>query len=55
VAADNGTQVDGKRGTYTNGVYEWFNFRIPHSADSEPHWDSFAIRWPLDCTPKRSG
>ena len=48
VAVDNGEPVEGKRSTYTDGTNEWFNFRIPHHADSEPEWKDFEIHWPLD-------
>lgn len=48
VAAGNGEPVDGKRSTYTDGVNEWFNIRIPRNADSEPQWRDYELRWPLD-------
>jgi hypothetical protein len=48
VAAGNGEPVDGKRSTYTDGVNEWFNIRIPRNADSEPQWHDYELRWPLD-------
>ena len=48
VAADNGEPVDGKRSTYTDGEYEWFNIRIPKNAATEPEFRDFEIRWPLD-------
>ncbi|MEN6458233.1 MAG: AAA family ATPase [Thermoguttaceae bacterium] len=48
VAADNGELVDGKRSTYTDGEYEWFNVRIPKNAASEPEFRDYELRWPLD-------
>ena len=48
VAADNGEPVDGRRGTYTDGEYEWFNVRIPKNAANEPEFHDWEIRWPLD-------
>ncbi len=48
VAAGNGEPVDGKRSTYSDGVNEWFNIRIPRNADSEPEWHDYELRWPLD-------
>ena len=48
VAADNGEPVDGKRSTYTDSEYEWFNIRIPRNAATEPEFRDFEIRWPLD-------
>jgi len=48
VAADNGEPVDGKRSTYTDGEYEWFNVRIPKNAASEPEFRDYELRWPLD-------
>ena len=48
VAADNGEPVDGKRSTYTDGEYEWFNIRIPKNAATEPEFHDYEIRWPLD-------
>ncbi len=48
VAADNGEPVDGKRSTYTDGEYEWFNIRIPKHADGEPEFRDYELRWPLD-------
>ncbi|MGA2061682.1 MAG: primase-helicase family protein [Thermoguttaceae bacterium] len=48
VSAANGEPVDGKRGTFTDGVNQWFNIRIPHNADSEPQWHDYELRWPLD-------
>jgi hypothetical protein len=48
VSSEGGTSVDGKRGTYTDGINEWFQIRIPHGANSEPEWKDFELRWPLD-------
>ena len=48
VAAGQGEPVDGKRHTYTDGTTEWFSFRIPKNANSEPEFNDWTIRWPLD-------
>ena len=48
VSSEGGTPVDGKRGTYTDGIDEWFQIRIPHGANSEPEWRDFELRWPFD-------
>lgn len=48
VAADKGEPVDGKRSTYTDGEYEWFNVRVPKNAASEPEFRDYELRWPLD-------
>ena len=48
VAADNGEPVDGKRSTYTDGEYEWFNIRIPKNAATTPEFHDYELRWPLD-------
>ena len=48
VAADNGEPVDGRRNTYTDGEFEWFNFRIPKNAAGDPEFKDYELRWPLD-------
>lgn len=48
VAADNGEPVDGKRSTYTDGEFEWFNIRVPKNAASNPEFRDYELRWPLD-------
>ncbi len=48
VAADNGEPIDGKRSTYTDGEFEWFNIRIPKNAATEPEFRDYELRWPLD-------
>ena len=48
VAADNGEPVDGKRNTYTDGEYTWFNIRIPKNAAGEPEFKDYDLRCPLE-------
>jgi hypothetical protein len=48
VARDNGAPIDGKRGTFTDGEYVWFSFRIPKNAAGEPEFRDWTLRWPLD-------
>jgi hypothetical protein len=43
-----GELVAGKRTTWSNGTETWHNFRIPHGANSDPQWDDYDIRFPLD-------
>jgi hypothetical protein len=40
--------VDGKRSTYTDGIDEWWNLRIPKNANSDPEWHDYHLTWPLD-------
>jgi hypothetical protein len=48
VSAGKGWPVDGKKSTYTDGIDEWFNIRIPKDANSEPHFKDYELRFPLD-------
>ena len=48
VAADNGEPVDGRRNTYTDGEFEWFNIRIPKNAAGDPEFKDYELRCPLD-------
>jgi len=48
VAAGNGWPVDGKRGSFTDGIDEWFNLRIPSNASDKPHFRDYEIRYPFD-------
>lgn len=48
VSARNGTPVDGRRNTYTDGQFTWWNIRIPKKANSEPEWHDYELTWPLD-------
>ncbi len=48
VAAGKGFPIDGKRGTYGDGIDEWFNFRVPKNAASDPSFKDYELRWPLD-------
>ena len=47
MAADKGEPVDGRRNTYSDGEYEWFNIRIPKHANAEPEFKNYELRWPL--------
>ncbi len=47
-AADNGEPVEGRRNTYSDGEYEWFNIRIPKNAASNPEFRDYELHWPLD-------
>lgn len=48
VSSTGGMPVDGKRCTFTDGINEWFQIRVPHGANSEPEWSDFELSWPLD-------
>jgi Family of unknown function (DUF5906) len=48
VSAGSGWAVDGKTSTYTDGLDDWWNIRIPKKADSEPYWREYTLSWPLD-------
>ncbi|MGE0536261.1 MAG: DUF5906 domain-containing protein [Pirellulales bacterium] len=48
VAAGDGEPVEGMRNTWTNGLYNWFNIRIPKNANSEPEYRDFNIPFPLE-------
>lgn len=43
-----GEKVEGKRSTYTDGEYTWWNYRIPWKADSEPEFRDYELGWPLE-------
>lgn len=42
-----GEPVDGKASTFTNGIDEWFSFRIPRGAGTDPHWSDYNLRFNL--------
>lgn len=48
VAAGKGWPVDGKRSTYTDGIDEWFNIRIPKKANSDPTFHDYDLQFVLD-------
>lgn len=48
VAADGGQPVEGKRHTYDDGQFQYFNFRIPKDAAHEPHFRDWTLTWPFD-------
>lgn len=48
VAAGTGEPVAGKRATWSDGVNEWFNLRIPKNAATEPTWNDYTLSFPLD-------
>jgi hypothetical protein len=48
VAAGKGWAVDGKRSTYTDGIDEWFNIRIPKNANGDPTFKDYELHFPLD-------
>src|SRR4051812_10431325 len=48
VAAGDGEPVQGRHNTWTNGLYNWFNIRMPKNANSEPEFRDFDIPFPLE-------
>ncbi|MEN6367676.1 MAG: primase-helicase family protein [Thermoguttaceae bacterium] len=48
VAAGNGEPVDGKRSTWSDGINEWFNIRIPKNAATDPSFNDYSLSFPLD-------
>lgn len=48
VAAGDGEPVHGKRATWTDGVNEWWNLRIPKGAMDEPSFNDYKLKWPLE-------
>ena len=48
VAAGQGEPVHGKRATWTDGVNEWWNIRIPRNAMDEPTFKDYKLSWPLE-------
>jgi len=48
VAAGKGERVTGKRNTYTDGIDEWWNIRIPKNAHADPEFRDYEMTWPLD-------
>lgn len=48
VAAGKGWAVDGKRSTYTDGIDEWFNIRIPKNANSDPTFRDYELHFTFD-------
>jgi len=48
VSAGDGWPIEGKRSTYTDGLNDWWAIRIPKKADSEPEWQDYDLKWPLE-------
>ncbi len=48
VAAGDGEPVHGKRATWTDGINEWWNLRIPKGSYDEPHFKDYKLKWPLE-------
>ena len=47
VAVGEGEPVAGKRTTWSDGINEWFNIRIPKNAATDPTWNDYELRFPL--------
>ncbi len=52
VAAGNGEPVEGRRTTYSDGINEWWNIRIPKNADGRddkpPFWNDYDLKFPFE-------
>lgn len=47
ISSEGGKPVEGRRNTFTNGLYDWFNIRVPKNADTEPEFKDYELRFPL--------
>lgn len=43
-----GERVEGKRSTYRDNQCTYFNYRVPHKADTTPEFRDFELKFPLD-------
>jgi hypothetical protein len=48
VSAGEGEPVHGKRATWTDGVEEWWNLRIPKGSYDEPFFKDYYLSWALE-------
>jgi hypothetical protein len=48
VSAGEGEPVPGRRHTWTDGLHEWWNIRVPRNANSDPEVHDYPMEWPLD-------
>lgn len=48
VSAGKGRPVQGRRSTYSDGLNEWWAIRIPKHADSDPEFNEYQMKWPLE-------
>jgi hypothetical protein len=46
VHCGDGEPIDG--GRFSDGTNTWGPLRIPRNANSEPYWNDYKLRWPLD-------
>jgi hypothetical protein len=47
VAPGDGEPVAGKRSTWSDGINEWFNIRIPKNAATDPSFNDYNLSFPL--------
>lgn len=48
VSPAGGELVDGTISTYTDGVNRWHSFRVPKDSYSDPYFEDYKLRFPLD-------
>lgn len=47
-APGNGEPIEGRKNTWTDGIYEWHSIRIPRNAYSEPEFSDYPLKYPFD-------
>lgn len=47
VRKDIGEPVADKNNTYTDGLDNWFSFRVPKNSHTTPSWTDFTLQWSL--------
>jgi hypothetical protein len=48
VSACNGEPVEGKRSTWSDGINQWWNIRIPRNANDKPEWNDYELKFPFE-------
>ena len=48
VSPGNGEPVEGKRTTWSDGINEWWNIRLPKNANDTPTWSDYELRFPFE-------
>ena len=48
VHAADGEPVEGKKSTWSNGIYTWHSIRVPKNAATDPSWEDYQINYPFD-------
>ncbi len=48
VAPGNGEAVEGKRTTWSDGINQWWNIRLPKNANDMPEWQDYELKFPFE-------